>query len=68
MITRLASSASLLALAAAAPAFASTEAAERPVGTDDVIVVTTLPIEVASDEEACIRCMLAASSLASSSG
>ncbi len=50
MITRLASSASLLALAAAAPAFASTEAAERPVGTDDVIVVTTLPIEVASDD------------------
>lgn len=50
MIARFASSASLLAIASAAPASATGETTSQPYTTDDVIVVTTLPIEVSDDD------------------
>ena len=49
MSPHLTASASLLALVAAAPALGA-QAAAQPVQTDDIIIVTTLPIQVTTDE------------------
>lgn len=50
MRPHLSAATSLIALAAAAPALAQTETAESAARTDDVIVVTSVPLTLTSDE------------------